>query len=173
MTSVRKGICRVLDNFFENNGFQCVTGETISCCRGSSLLNRFLGLVFHNASTLQHQLLNQIWMQINFNIIEFNTYPWIAEDASDPERLLTLLENRCSKLCSCLEQWIPISSDCYILRKPWTYEWCQNLKDNQCMRGCLLDSPFMIWLDKWFCMGRVFEDTDYRVNGLVPFVLTM
>ena len=121
----------------------------------------------------QHQLLNQIWMQINFNIIEFNTYPWIAEDASDPERLLTLWENRCSKLCSCLEQWIPVSSDCYILRKPWTYEWCRNLKDNQCMRGCLLDLPFMIWPEKWFCMGRVFEEMDDRVNGPVPSVLCM
>ena len=121
----------------------------------------------------QHQLLNQIWMQINFNIIEFNTYPRIVEHASDPERSLTLWENRCSKLCSCLEQWIPISSDCYILRKSWTYEWCWNLEDNQCMRGCLLDLPFMIWPEKWFCMGRVFKDTDDRVNGLVPLVLFM
>ena len=61
----------------------------------------------------------------------------------------------------------------YILRKPWTYELCQNLKDNQCIRGCLLDSPFMIWPEKWFCMGRVFEDTNDHVNGPVPFVLTM
>ena len=121
----------------------------------------------------QHQLLNQIWMQINFNIIEFNTYPWIAEDASDPKHLLTLWENWCSKLCSCLEQWIPISSDRYILRKPSTYELCWNLKDNQCMRGCLLDLPFMIWPEKWFYMGRVFKDTDDLVNGPVPLVLFM
>ena len=49
-------INRLLDKFFENNGFRCVTGETISCCRGSSLLNRFQGLVFHNASTLQMKM---------------------------------------------------------------------------------------------------------------------
>ena len=52
LTSVRKGICRLLDKFSKNNRFQCVTGETISCCRGSSLLNRFPCLVFHNAITL-------------------------------------------------------------------------------------------------------------------------
>ena len=118
--------------------------------------------------TLTTSIIEPDIMQINFNNIEFNTYPWIAEDASDPERLLTLWENRCSKLYSCLEQWIPISSDCYILRNPWTYGWCRNLKDNKCMRGCLLDLPFMIWPEKWFCMGRVFEDTDVRVNGPVP-----
>ena len=63
LTSVRKCICRLLDKFSENNEFRCVTGETILCCRGSSLLSRFPGLVFHNASTLQ--------MKMNFDNINY------------------------------------------------------------------------------------------------------
>ena len=63
LTNVRKGICRLLDKFSENNGFWCVTGETISCCRGSFLLNSFPVLVSHNASTLQ--------MMMNFDNINY------------------------------------------------------------------------------------------------------